>query len=65
MFFVQNAGAPAAGTGLNKSNTIYKISLAQAAQVAASGNLSGRVDVIAVNATPGVINSNGEIPWSL
>ncbi|KAI9875821.1 MAG: hypothetical protein M1823_007392, partial [Watsoniomyces obsoletus] len=31
VFFVQNAGAKAAGTGLNKSNLIFKISLSQAA----------------------------------
>jgi gluconolactonase len=33
VFFVQNAGAPAAGTGLNKSSIIQKISLADAEKV--------------------------------
>ncbi|KEF56750.1 gluconolactonase [Exophiala aquamarina CBS 119918] len=59
VFFVQNAGAAAAGTGLNKSNVILKISLDQAAAVSSERNASGRVDVTAVNATPPVINSNG------
>jgi gluconolactonase len=59
VFFVQNAGAEAAGTGLNKSNVILKISLDQAAAVSNERNASGRVDVVAVNATPPVINSNG------
>ncbi|RVX69668.1 hypothetical protein B0A52_06732 [Exophiala mesophila] len=59
MFFVQNAGAEAAGTGLNKSNSIYKISLAQAAAVSNQFNASGSVNITHVNATPPVINSNG------
>lgn len=58
VFFVQNAGAKDAGTGLNKSNIIQKISLAQAAAVAAGRNDS--VEVLTVNATPPVINSNGK-----
>ncbi|EXJ67013.1 gluconolactonase [Cladophialophora psammophila CBS 110553] len=59
IFFVQNAGATAAGTGLNKSNIIQKISLNQAASVSSLRNASGQVDVVTVNATPPVINSNG------
>ena len=60
MFFVQNAGAKAAGTGLSKSNIIQKISLSQAAAVSAERNASGLVDVITVDADPMVVNSNGE-----
>lgn len=59
MFFVQNAGARAAGTGLKKSNIIQKISLKQAQEVADARNKSRRVDVITVAADPPVINSNG------
>jgi gluconolactonase len=59
MFFVQNAGAAAAGTGLNKSNIIQKISLAQAEAVSTMRNASGRVNVTTVPANPTVINSNG------
>ncbi|KAJ9653331.1 hypothetical protein H2198_007473 [Neophaeococcomyces mojaviensis] len=59
VFFVQNAGARAAGTGLEKSNIIQKISLAQAEEVVASGNSSAEVDVTLVKANPPVINSNG------
>jgi len=60
VFFVQNAGAKDSGAGLNKSNILQKISLAQAAAVSAQRNASGSVDVVAVNATPTVINSNGQ-----
>jgi hypothetical protein len=60
VFFVQNAGAAAAGTGLNKSAIIEKISLTQAAQVAASMNSSARINVTTVNARPTVINPNGQ-----
>ncbi|KAL6245985.1 hypothetical protein RBB50_007138 [Rhinocladiella similis] len=59
MFFVQNAGAKASGTGLNKSNIIQKISLSQAAQFSTQRNASGHVNVTTVNANPTVINSNG------
>lgn len=62
MFFVQNAGAPAAGTGLEKSNIIQKISLAEAEEVVAGGNASATVDVVTVDASPAVINSNGSCP---
>jgi gluconolactonase len=58
---VQNAGAAAAGTGLNKSNIIQKISLSAAASVSGMRNASGHVQVQTVNATPPVINSNGLI----
>ncbi|WRT64653.1 uncharacterized protein IL334_001587 [Kwoniella shivajii] len=59
VFFVQNAGAPAAGTGLNKSAIIEKISLASAASIAAKGNGTGFVNVTTVNSQTQVINPNG------
>ncbi|WVR04707.1 hypothetical protein IAU60_001718 [Kwoniella sp. DSM 27419] len=58
MFFVQNAGAPAAGTGLNKSAVVEKISLAQAQQLV-GGNGTGQVDVTTVNSSIQVVNPNG------
>lgn len=64
VFFVQNAGAPAAGTGLNKSAIIQKINLGQVSQVyaASSGsrNISGQVTVSVVNTTQSVVNPNGK-----
>ncbi|KAJ9499454.1 hypothetical protein LTR99_009622 [Exophiala xenobiotica] len=59
VFFVQNAGATAAGTGLNKSNIIQKISLSQVAQFSTQRNASGDINVTTVNANPTVVNSNG------
>jgi gluconolactonase len=61
VFFVQNAGAVAAGTGLNKSSIIQKISLAQADAVKTSLNASGQVTVDVVSSTPQVINPNGMV----
>jgi gluconolactonase len=63
VFFVQNAGAKAAGTGLTKSSVISKIKLSQAATAAASGlrNQSGNVDIIQVDSSPMVINPNGTV----
>lgn len=60
-FFVQNAGDPAAGTGLNKSAVIQRISLSQVtAEVAAERKApAGKVEVHLVPATPAVINPNG------
>lgn len=58
MFFVQNAGAAAAGTGLNKSNIILKIALSEAAAVSNIRNATGSVNVQTVDA-PAIINSNG------
>ncbi|CAO2653394.1 Nn.00g028050.m01.CDS01 [Neocucurbitaria sp. VM-36] len=58
VFFVQNAGAPAAGTGLNKSSIIQKISLSDAEKVR-NGSLAA-VPVTVVNTSnPQVINPNG------
>jgi gluconolactonase len=58
-FFVQNAGAIAAGTGLNKSSIIQKISVAEADAVKDSRNATGNVTVTVVPSTPQVVNPNG------
>ncbi|KAL1877494.1 hypothetical protein Daus18300_002481 [Diaporthe australafricana] len=57
VFFVQNAGAPAAGTGLNKSSIIQKISLAEAEAVR-KGEMDNAT-VTVVPSSPQVINPNG------
>ncbi|KAF5502846.1 Gluconolactonase [Colletotrichum aenigma] len=57
VFFVQNAGAPAAGTGLNKSSIIQKISLAEAEAVRTGSRANAIVTV--VPSQPQVINPNG------
>jgi hypothetical protein len=68
MFFVQNAGNPDAGTGLNKSSIVQKISLADA-EALRKGNFSAEhVTVHTVPSNPQVINPNGEFhglccPW--
>lgn len=59
VFFVQNAGADAAGTGLNKSSIIQKISVAEAEAVKDSRNATGNVTVTVVPSNPQVINPNG------
>ncbi|KAK4149826.1 hypothetical protein C8A00DRAFT_37576 [Chaetomidium leptoderma] len=60
MFFVQNAGAKAAGTGLAKSAIIQKISLSTVTPaIASQRNASGSVKVEAVNSIPSVMNPNG------
>ncbi|WYZ43078.1 hypothetical protein EsH8_VI_000777 [Colletotrichum jinshuiense] len=59
VFFVQNAGAPAAGTGLNKSSIVQKISLAEA-EALRNGSLGAdEVEVVTVPSNPQVINPNG------
>lgn len=58
MFFVQNAGAASAGTGLNKSNIIMKIALPEAMAVSSQRNATGSVNVQTVDA-PAIRNSNG------
>lgn len=58
VFFVQNAGAPAAGTGLNKSSIIQKISLADAEKVR-NGSLAAAPVTIVNTTNPQVINPNG------
>ncbi|CEI62400.1 unnamed protein product [Fusarium venenatum] len=62
VFFVQNAGAPAAGTGLNKSSIIQKISLkdAEALRKGTLGKDEVKVTVVDT-ANPQVINPNGGI----
>ncbi|KAF5561680.1 lactonohydrolase [Fusarium napiforme] len=57
VFFVQNAGAPAAGTGLNKSSIIQKISLKEADEV--RKGKKDEVKVTVVDSNPQVINPNG------
>ncbi|KAF4946051.1 hypothetical protein FSARC_14289 [Fusarium sarcochroum] len=59
VFFVQNAGAPAAGTGLNKSSIIQKISLKEAEAVRKGSHSSDEVKVTVVPSDPQVINPNG------
>lgn len=59
VFFVQNAGAVAAGTGLNKSSIIQKISLSEADAVKDMANATGQVTVTVVPSNPMVINPNG------
>jgi gluconolactonase len=58
VFFVQNAGAPAAGTGLNKSSIIQKISLSDAEKVR-NGSLTAAPVTIVNTSNPQVINPNG------
>ncbi|KAF5002725.1 hypothetical protein FGRMN_121 [Fusarium graminum] len=57
VFFVQNAGAPAAGTGLKKSSIIQKISLREADAVRKGDK--DEVQVTVVDSNPQVINPNG------
>ncbi len=60
MFFVQNAGAKAAGTGLAKSAIIQKISLSAVTPfIASQKNASGSVRVEVVDSNPTVMNPNG------
>ena len=61
MFFVQNAGNPDAGTGVNKSAQIYKISLKEAHAVRNERNATGKVTITHVPATPEVPNPNGKL----
>ncbi|KAK1753595.1 Gluconolactonase [Echria macrotheca] len=58
-FFVQNAGNPDAGTGLNKSAAIYKISLKEADAVKSSRNAVGKVTVTEIPSNPQIPNPNG------
>ncbi|KAH8896211.1 calcium-dependent phosphotriesterase [Thozetella sp. PMI_491] len=59
MFFVQNAGSKAAGTGIQKSSIIQKISLAEVGAYSAQRNATGKVTVTVVNSNPTVVNPNG------
>jgi gluconolactonase len=62
MFFVQNAGALAAGTGLNKSSIVQKIALSEAMAVSHLTDAVGQVKVETVISDPPVINPNGTYP---
>ncbi|KUM55827.1 hypothetical protein ACN42_g11409 [Penicillium freii] len=59
VFFVQNAGAKNASTGLKKSAIIEKISLADAAAVSHKSDAAGLVNVTTVPSSPTVLNPNG------
>ncbi|KAK7748105.1 hypothetical protein SLS53_001357 [Cytospora paraplurivora] len=59
VFFVQNAGAPAAGTGLNKSGIIQKISLSQVEGLTNLTNATGQVTVDLVSSDPTIVNPTG------
>ncbi|KAM0214250.1 hypothetical protein ACHAQI_003875 [Fusarium lateritium] len=59
VFFAQNAGDPAAGTGLKKSSVVQKISLSDAEAVKNGTHIFEEVEVKVVDSTPQVINPNG------
>lgn len=69
VYFVQNAGAKAAGTGLQKSAVVQKIALSQVSSALqglngqqggrGARNVSGQVDVVVVNGTQQIVNPNG------
>ncbi|KAM0287551.1 hypothetical protein ACHAO9_007580 [Fusarium lateritium] len=59
VFFAQNAGDPAAGTGLKKSSVVQKISLSDAEAVKNGTHISEEVEVKVVDSTPQVVNPNG------
>ncbi|KAI1185388.1 lactonohydrolase [Nemania serpens] len=63
MFFVQSAGAPASGTGLEKSAIIQKISLDEADAVSTRRNATGSVKVHVVDSNPMVLNPNGAVNY--
>ncbi|KAG5657790.1 hypothetical protein KAF25_007823 [Fusarium avenaceum] len=59
VFFAQNAGDPAAGTGLEKSSVVQKIALSDAEAVKNGTHVSEEVEVKIVDSTPQIINPNG------
>ncbi|WRT63673.1 uncharacterized protein IL334_000596 [Kwoniella shivajii] len=59
VYFAQNAGPVAAGTGLNKSAIVQKIYLDDAERIVKQGNGSGYVNVTTVDSGVRVINPNG------
>lgn len=63
MWFVQNAGNPDAGTGLNKSAAIYKISLKEADAVKEDRNAVGKVNVTLIEHSPMIPNPNGAVQY--
>lgn len=62
VFIAQSAGPLSAGTGLNKSSVISKISLSEAMAVSNERNAVGKVEVHTVPTEPPVINPNGTSP---
>ncbi|KAI5459010.1 evolved D-lactonohydrolase [Mariannaea sp. PMI_226] len=64
VFFVQNAGAPAAGTGLEKSAIIQKISLLEAETSRRSMAKNSEVTVTVVESNPPVVNPNGATSYN-
>ncbi|KAI0621142.1 Lactonase [Pyrenophora tritici-repentis] len=58
VFFVQNAGPPAAGTGLKKSSIIQKILLSDAEKVR-NGSLKAAPVTVVPTQNPQIINPNG------
>lgn len=63
MFFVQNAGAKDAGTGLAKSAIVQRISVAEADKYRNERAAVGKVTVETVDANPPVVNPNGGTNW--
>ncbi|KAK0726091.1 lactonohydrolase [Lasiosphaeris hirsuta] len=59
VFFVQNAGNADAGTGLNKSAAIFKVSLKEVDAVKDSRNAVGKVTVTQIPSNPEIPNPNG------
>lgn len=59
VFFAQNAGARAAGTGLKKSSLILKISMNETVALSSERDAVGKVQVDVVPIEPQVINPNG------
>ncbi|KAF4455802.1 putative lactonohydrolase [Fusarium austroafricanum] len=59
VFFVQNAGDPAAGTGLAKSSVVQKISLADAEALKNGSHTQSQINITIVDSKPQVINPNG------
>lgn len=59
VFFVQNAGSTVAGTGLNKSAIIQKVSLSQVEAFRNQSDATGLVNVTVVPSNPQVVNPNG------
>ena len=63
VFFVQNAGNPDAGTGIDKSAAIFKISLKEADAVKDSRNATGKVKVTQIPSNPEIPNPNGKFKY--
>ncbi len=59
VFWAQNAGAPDAGTGLNKSAVLYKLALKDAEAVKNTRDARGKVNVTLVPSNPEIPNPNG------